>query len=963
MTAAVKFAPGRSGLLLHRMRLWLGRLLDRLVGNALKVVAVGSHFRDADKLAKLRRDQRLRDLYLYVVGQCIEAGAKEWWRDIELDPIGDERRGQWSLWTLCIHHILGRAGDVERFRRVYALVRAEGHRRQRLEKPEPFPFPSDLAGRFLLDLVEYHRQAMRSLDRQHSQGGEREGGGRRRALVSVVIVDQSSSKIFIDHCLPSLAGGRGVDALSTAWDASLRVYAPANRLRDIRKRLAALGLNARCEAIPTGLAALARKTAPAGPVWLAGTLQFLHISEAARIGADFLSINPNAVYARDFLDTLASVARRERVVLTPALWPRDRQAAEQASRASRASGASLTARELRDLAIDARSPGACVAYAEHYALDRGSSLDQRLVWSDGRGMKIHSTRQELLFLATEALALGNRRFVLRPEVDFHLFLYRELHPHLPGPDEGLAVLDLRGAEGMARTDSAGAPPLDLLVPAFATARQVEIFKRGLAVGADADRLAVANGDYTRFEAELAGLVHRDGPTAVETIGALNLLQHLEASEYGRAHMAAVVDEERRLAALGADRRVSLHSAQRRELIRSSLNCDRLALAMSLAADGGPELELERRLLAGFETLKADNTRWARDLRAAAPDAPMAVVGFIVWGDRFVRRFMDYCLSSLLASGNFPGLGRRRKLVCSIVTTESGRRQIEAHPALAQLMRHACVHFSCFDEELPTRREAASYPFYRFYGLLDHLNVYLARDLRADMHLLPVDLTYSNNVLVGLNERLERDTDCCALAGFECDPSALEEWLNGLPRSGEGGLDIPTAELIDVAVAVPDAYTDSLVMGPGNERFCSHPREIYWAMPQGIGIRSVFMHPLAVSSRLLCRDFRPQHENVDFALLPRLLQGDRRLRVIDDGCMAGAQFGAPAGRQEFQDRGFSLTAFVEGCRHSYAAQRDCFETLQLFATLRMPYMRSRRQWIEALAIRRALQQYRFECVGG
>jgi hypothetical protein len=128
---------------------------------------------------------------------------------------------------------------------------------------------------------------------------------------------------------------------------------------------------------------------------------------------------------------------------------------------------------------------------------------------------------------------------------------------------------------------------------------------------------------------------------------------------------------------------------------------------------------------------------------------------------------------------------------------------------------------------------------------------------------------------------------------------------------------------------------------------------------GLAIHSVFMHPLAVSARLLTRSFHPQHENVDYALLPRLLQGDGRLKVIEDASEATlAHFGAPATRNEYLNGGFSIRSFIETHGYDYAVHRRFFATRQFFPCQGAPYAPSEDYAAEVALIRSALERNRF-----
>ena len=326
--------------------------------------------------------------------------------------------------------------------------------------------------------------------------------------------------------------------------------------------------------------------------------------------------------------------------------------------------------------------------------------------------------------------------------------------------------------------------------------------------------------------------------------------------------------------------------------------------------------------------------------------------------------MNYCLPSLLAPGNIPALARKRKVVHSIVTTEADRERIVAHPAFARLREVAEVVFTCFPPEFLERREQSGYNFYHFYGLLDHQSVFMASALQADLYLLPIDCVYSGECLKHFSAYLERDADCCSVAAIESDEPELRAWLDVETRRRANVLDLPGRELLQAASERPDRYFRSLIMRPDNTEFCAHPRELVWPFADGLAIHSIFMHPLAVSARLLSRPFHAPHENVDFALLPRLLQGDGRLKVIEDASEATlAHFGAPVTRDEYLKGGFSIRNFIEVHRYDYAVHRRFFASRQFFPCRNLPYALSVDYAAELALIQSALVRYRFRVEPG
>ena len=154
------------------------------------------------------------------------------------------------------------------------------------------------------------------------------------------------------------------------------------------------------------------------------------------------------------------------------------------------------------------------------------------------------------------------------------------------------------------------------------------------------------------------------------------------------------------------------------------------------------------------------------------------------------------------------------------------------------------------------------------------------------------------------------------------------------------------------------------MTSDNESFCAHPRDLVWPRPEGLAIHSIFMHPLAVSARLMSRPFHPHNENVDFALLPRLLQEDGEVSVLQDATEAAiAHFGAPIYRQEFLNRGFALEAFLEAHRYDYAVHRRCFANRQFFPCPDAPYLQAHGYASDVASIVAALKRYRFRIADG
>ena len=167
------------------------------------------------------------------------------------------------------------------------------------------------------------------------------------------------------------------------------------------------------------------------------------------------------------------------------------------------------------------------------------------------------------------------------------------------------------------------------------------------------------------------------------------------------------------------------------------------------------------------------------------------------------------------------VGAAKTVIHSIVTTETDRRRIVAHPAFKRLSECAEVVFTCFPEKFLEQRERNHYNFYYFYGLLDHQSV-------SGIGIVRRAVSSSRGYRAFARQpgkpqpTPRRRARPCSVAGVECDPNQLRAWLDGRGRGMAGELDLPADELLSAAIARPDGYFRSLFMTPDNQAFCGIP---------------------------------------------------------------------------------------------------------------------------------------------
>ncbi len=254
-----------------------------------------------------------------------------------------------------------------------------------------------------------------------------------------------------------------------------------------------------------------------------------------------------------------------------------------------------------------------------------------------------------------------------------------------------------------------------------------------------------------------------------------------------------------------------------------------------------------------------------------------VVGITVWGHAYLDFFLKFHVPSLLAEGNLPHLSRIGQLIISIVTDAEGRRIIVESGLFPVLNGMADVRFSMI-EQLPSRESAMNPYFYMHYGLLDHHHVYLAHYLNASLVLMPPDTVISKDSFYTLASHIKAGYDCCTIA---CIEAYKDEVLPSLERFRSGvALPVDSDALAAIAVQHKTDYFRSITFREG-QRLNAYPREFFWRVQGGYICHSIFMHPVILSARVMSRKFNPSHENVDFALLPRAMQEDGRIKVLDD----------------------------------------------------------------------------------
>lgn len=328
----------------------------------------------------------------------------------------------------------------------------------------------------------------------------------------------------------------------------------------------------------------------------------------------------------------------------------------------------------------------------------------------------------------------------------------------------------------------------------------------------------------------------------------------------------------------------------------------------------------------FAEARARGKAW----RDRHPDADLFVLGSIVWGEEYIKNFMNYSIRSMLSAGNLPGLARQGRILFSIVTDMAGEELIRADKRFAELSRLGDVEFLLVsDEVMATLRSGYVVKnFYVLYGMLDHCSIFLAQAARANLFMIPVDAVVADGTLANFAGSRKFGYECCGGGNIVADTETFLPALDA--RFGtEGPLSGTTDEIASIAVKNAHHYFRSQILAAENVDFGKHPRELFWPIESGVEIHSIFIHPLFLTASALQRYTRCHFANIDYGVIPRMFQSGETIRVFED--LQGAyvnNFTAANRLYETTGRSFAVDDFIKSHdTYSFWVQRRLFSRPQ------------------------------------
>jgi hypothetical protein len=250
-----------------------------------------------------------------------------------------------------------------------------------------------------------------------------------------------------------------------------------------------------------------------------------------------------------------------------------------------------------------------------------------------------------------------------------------------------------------------------------------------------------------------------------------------------------------------------------------------------------------------------------DKNRRSPPASFCIL-LPVWGERFIRRFLETSLLTLLADGNIPALAKALPTRFVFLTRTADEATVLAHPAYAELCRFVDVEFLSIDDlimsgnhsttitlgyERAVRREGAA--------MLDTCFIFLVSDY-----------IMANGSLAAVAERMLAGMSAVQVGNFQLDEELADEWLVERLAGAGTSLAIKPREMVRWAL---DCLHPTTIANIVNYPLChnSHTNRLFWRVDGNTLIgRFYLMHMISI---------RPEHQDFvigsscDYSFVPEM----------------------------------------------------------------------------------------------
>jgi len=255
----------------------------------------------------------------------------------------------------------------------------------------------------------------------------------------------------------------------------------------------------------------------------------------------------------------------------------------------------------------------------------------------------------------------------------------------------------------------------------------------------------------------------------------------------------------------------------------------------------------------------------------------------VWGDKYLRIFLDWALPTLVAPGNLISGPFSRDSAILFYTTQADRQVLEADPAVQRLGADWQLQWNIF--EPPT---SLPHRFYK-HDLLSACYsdaALLARAHGAAWMPLTADNLYSAGAF-SLLAKQTQDSDIALIAGLRLDVSATQSAL--FQQRKDGNLALSSAELLRLVQAFPHPHF--LASFIDAERFTVWSSHVYTRQNAHQFVAHCYhLHPVLIRQPQpfgpVPPGSSPHMNNLDGHYLQQYFEAGARFQIIDHSDFLG-----------------------------------------------------------------------------
>jgi len=278
-----------------------------------------------------------------------------------------------------------------------------------------------------------------------------------------------------------------------------------------------------------------------------------------------------------------------------------------------------------------------------------------------------------------------------------------------------------------------------------------------------------------------------------------------------------------------------------------------------------------------------------------------ILSFIIWGDKYITFFNDYCIPSLLAEGNLPAVAKLRDISVDIYAHRQDITKIKKQTLFKSFSDLCNINFIEFQQDLVTcegyKRNDSAFR-YNIYGGFHHLSIERARTIRADVMCLGPDNIYSDGSFLNYVKFIDNGYNAVLFTSTRAQAEFLKPVLDAMKDPNTGALSITSDEMV--------SFSAKYIHHSFLQYICKDNMTPVWRSgffipyKHGFYIRSYHYHPVIISAAAIdsSKEIYWNYTTVDNNLIYALFKKSNSLgtiKVIEDsrdGIMLDIAYGSP-----------------------------------------------------------------------